>query len=224
MYGVSSQGSGMRRPPGCSIRAERTVGRVRGLMQDAPLTLDHFFRRGERLFASKEVRTAMPGGGMQVRTYGEWAVRSRRVATVLDQLGVSADGRVGSFAWNTGDHLDLWYSVPCSGRVLHTLNIRLFPEQLTYVVNHAEDEVIFVNRSLAKLLFPLLPTFKTVRHIVVMDDGAGDVPDVPSGIEVHDYEALLAGAQPHELGVVRDESTAAAMCYTSGTTGNPKGV
>ncbi|MCU1374522.1 MAG: long-chain fatty acid--CoA ligase [Actinomycetia bacterium] len=191
-------------------------------MQESALTLDHFFRRGERLFAGKEILTAMPDG-VQRRTYGEWADRSRRVGGVLDQLGVTASGRVGSFAWNTGDHLDLWYSVPCSGRVLHTLNIRLFPEQLTYIVNHAEDEVIFVNRSLAALLFPLVPTFKTVRHIVVMDDGRGEVPPL-EGVEVHDYEALLAGAQPAGLDVVRDENRAAAMCYTSGTTGNPKGV
>jgi fatty-acyl-CoA synthase len=195
---------------------------MQGLMQDTPLTLDHFFQRGERLFASKEVVTAMPDG-LQRRTYAEWADRSRRVATVLDQLGISADGRVGSFAWNTGDHLDLWYSVPCSGRVLHTLNIRLFPEQLTYIVNHAADEVIFANRSLLGLLAPLVPTFTTLRHLVVMDDGMGEVPDI-SGVEVHDYEALLAGAEPHPLEVVRDEDTAAAMCYTSGTTGNPKGV
>jgi fatty-acyl-CoA synthase len=195
---------------------------MHGLMQETPLTLDHFFRRGERLFATKEVLTATPDG-LQRRTYAQWADRSRRVATVLDQLGVSADGRVGSFAWNTGDHLDLWYSVPCSGRVLHTLNIRLFPEQLSYIVNHAADEVIFANRSLLGLLAPLIPTFTTVRHLVVMDDGVGQVPEI-TGVDVHDYEALLAGAEPHPLEVVRDENQAAAMCYTSGTTGNPKGV
>src|SRR5438105_9932190 len=167
-------------------------------MQETPLTLDHFFRRAERLFPTKEVRTALPGGGLQVRTYGEWAGRSRRVVTVLDQLGISASGRVGTFAWNTGDHLDLWYSVPCAGRVLHTLNVRLFPEQLVYIINHAEDEAVFVSRSLARLLFPLLASCPTVRHVVVMDDGAGEVPDAP-GVEVHDYEALLGGAVPGDM-------------------------
>jgi fatty-acyl-CoA synthase len=106
--------------------------------------------------------------------------------------------------------------------VLHTLNIRLFPEQLSYIVNHAEDEVIFVDRSLAALLFPLLPTFSTVKHLVVMDDGKGDVPDA-NGLPLHDYEALLADASPVGF-QVDDESAAASMCYTSGTTGNPKGV
>src|SRR5437588_7125688 len=182
---VSSHDRGTRRSSRCSTgrslqsRQIRTSGGgMRGLMQETQLTLDHFFRRGERLFPNKEILTAMPGGAMQRRTYREWADRSRRVGGVLDQLGVSASGRVASFAWNTGDHLDLWFSVPCSGRVLHTLNLRLYPEQLTFIVNHAEDEVIFLNRSVAALLFPLVPTFKTVRHLVVMDDGAGDVPDV----------------------------------------------
>src|SRR6185503_1224543 len=96
---------------------------MRGLMQETPLTLDHFFRRGERLFPNKEIVTAMPGGVMQRRTYGQWADRSRRVGGILDDLGVAASARVASFAWNTGDHFDLWYSVPCSGRVLHTLNL-----------------------------------------------------------------------------------------------------
>ena len=107
--------------------------------------------------------------------------------------------------------------------MLHTLNIRLFPEQLTYIVNHAEDEVIFVDRSLCGLLFPLLPTFKTVKHLVVMDDGKGEVPQDTGGCGVHDYEALLADAEPVEFDV-DDECRAASMCYTSGTTGNPKGV
>ena len=196
---------------------------MRGLMQETPLTLDHFFRRGERLFPNKEIVTALPGGVMQRRTYGQWADRSRRVGGILDDLGIAESARVASFAWNTGDHFDLWYSVPCSGRVLHTLNLRLFPEQLSYIVNHAEDEVIFVNRSVAALLFPLVPTFKTVKHLIVMDDGTGDVPDV-GGVEVHQYEELLAAASPAELDVVKDEGRAAAMCYTSGTTGNPKGV
>ncbi len=99
---------------------------------------------------------------------------------------------MATFAWNTARHLELYFAAPCSNRVLHTLNIRLFPEQLTYIVNHAEDEVIFVDRSLAPLLWPLLPTFDTVKHLVVMDDGKGEVPRDANGITVHDYEGLLA--------------------------------
>ena len=121
---------------------------------------------------------------------------------MLDALGISADGRVATFAWNTARHLELYFAAPCTGRVLHTLNIRLFPEQLTYIANHAEDEVIFVDRSLTGLLWPLLKTFDTVRHIVVMDDGKGDIPERGAdGFELHDYEELLAAASPVEFGV-----------------------
>ncbi len=189
-------------------------------MQDRPLTLNHIFERAERLAPTKEVVTAT-ADGMERTTYAEWAARTRRLAGALDALGISADGRVATFAWNTARHLELYFGAPCSGRVLHTLNIRLFPEQVTYIVNHAEDEVIFVDRSLLGLLGPLLPTFETVRHLVVMEDG-GQGPD-PEGWELLDYESLIAEATPAEF-TVDDEWRAASMCYTSGTTGNPKGV
>jgi fatty-acyl-CoA synthase len=196
---------------------------MKGLMQDHPLTLVHFFDRAERLFPDKTVTTATGTGDRQRLPYGEWAARTRRLGGLLDSLGLSADGRVATFAWNTARHLELYFAAPCTGRVLHTLNIRLFPEQLTYIVNHAEDEVIFVDRSLTPLLFPLLKTFSTVKHLIVMDDGRGDVPDDSNGLPLHDYETLLADASPVEFHV-DDENAAASMCYTSGTTGNPKGV
>src|SRR5438874_2622087 len=192
---------------------------MQGLMQDYPLTLPHIFHRAERLFPSKEIVTAT-ATGRERTTYGQWAERTRRLAGALDDLGVSADGRVGTFAWNSAKHLELYFAVPCSGRVLHTLNIRLFPEQLTYIVNHAEDEAIFIDRSLIGLLWPLVEEFETVKHYVVIDDGTGDVPDDPRIVQ---YEDLLGAAEPVEFRV-DDENRAAAMCYTSGTTGNPKGV
>jgi fatty-acyl-CoA synthase len=192
---------------------------MQGLMQDYPLTLPHFFQRAERLFPAKTVATATPTG-IERTTYGEWAARTRRLGGALDALGVSDDGRVASFAWNTARHLELYYAVPCTGRVLHTLNIRLFAEQLTYIVNHAEDEVIFADRSLMALLAPLLDTFKTVKHVVVMDDGKGDVPDDP---RIVGYDEVTAGAPMVDFHV-DDEDRAGSMMYTSGTTGNPKGV
>jgi fatty-acyl-CoA synthase len=196
---------------------------MHGLMQDFPLTLPHLHSRAERLFADKVVVTVM-AGGKETTTYGEWADRTRRLGGVLDTLGISGDGRVATFGWNTGRHLELYFAAPCTNRVLHALNIRLFPEQLVYVANHAEDEVVFIDKSLAGLAWPLFEQFKTVRHIVVMDDGApGDLPDPPDGKEVHDYEGLLADASPVAFRV-DDENQAASMCYTSGTTGNPKGV
>jgi fatty-acyl-CoA synthase len=192
---------------------------VEGLMQDYPLTVPMIFRRAERLYGAKEIVTATTAG-LERSTVAEWAARTRRLGGALDDLGLSDDARVGTFAWNNAHHLECYFAIPGTGRVLHTLNIRLFPEQVTYMVNHAEDEAIFVDRSLLGVLWPLVDTFKTVRHIVVMDDGTGEVPDDP---RVLDYETLIAAAEPAEWRVT-DENQAAAMCYTSGTTGNPKGV
>ncbi|MCE0768754.1 long-chain fatty acid--CoA ligase [Pseudonocardia kujensis] len=193
-----------------------------GLMQDRPLALTHVFHRAEQLFGHKRLITAL-ASGERVTTVADWAVRVRRLATVLDSLGLSADARVGTFCWNTDRHLELYLAAPCTGRVLHTLNIRLFPEQLVYIVNHADDEVVFVDRSLLPQLWPLVDKFETVRHIVVIDDGADH--EIPADPRVRDYEELLAAAEPFAgRFVVEDENSAAAMCYTSGTTGNPKGV
>src|SRR3954453_2710870 len=193
---------------------------MRGLMQDVPLTVDMIFRHAEMHHGDVPIVTNNPSGKVR-STYSEWADRTRRLGGVLDALSVSADGRVGTFAWNSARHLELYFAAPCTGRVLHTLNIRLFPEQLTYIANHAEDEVVFVDRTVLPLLWPLIDTMKTVQHVVVMDDGGdNEVPDDP---RVLDYEALLADAQPVDFHVT-DEGSAAYMCYTSGTTGNPKGV
>ena len=196
---------------------------MNGLMQDVPLTLVHAFERCERLFGSKTVTTATADGSATM-TYKEWADRTRRLGGVFDALGLSSEARVGTFGWNTGRHLELYFAAPCSGRVLHTLNIRLFAEQLVYIANHAEDEAVFCDRSLLPILWPMIDEMKTVRQVVVMDDsGAGAGPDIPDDPRVSDYEALLADATPAEWHVT-DERQAASMCYTSGTTGNPKGV
>ena len=191
-------------------------------MQDVPMTITHLFDRAEQYHGHKTIVTAT-GTGRERTNYAAWAERTRRLGGVLDALGISADGRVATFAWNTARHLELYFAAPCTGRVLHTLNIRLFPDQLTYIVNHADDEVIFVDRSLLGLLAPLLPTFERLRHLVLMDDGRGEIPADLAGHDLLDYEELLAAASPVEFSV-DDEYRAASMCYTSGTTGNPKGV
>src|ERR671910_3713394 len=193
---------------------------MRGLMQDYPLTVDSMFRHVEQHHGDGTIVTNNPGGVTRT-TYAEWAQRTRRLGGVLDTLDISADGRVGTFAWNSARHLELYFGAPSTGRVLHTLNVRLFPEQLTYIANHAEDEVIFVDRSVLGILWPLIDTMKTVKHVVIMDDG-GDA-EIPDDARVLDYETLLADAEPVEFHV-DDENLAASMCYTSGTTGNPKGV
>ena len=193
---------------------------MRGLMQDYALTLPTVFDRFERLFGDKQLvwNTATERKRTSI---AEWTDRTRRIGGVLDGLGVPADARVGTFAWNTADHLSLYWAAPCTGRILHTLNIRLFPEQLTFVVNHAEDDVVFVDRSLLGAFWKLAGTFGSVRHVVVMDDGAPtEIPDDP---RIHLLDDLLADAPPVRF-AADDENQAASMCYTSGTTGSPKGV
>jgi fatty-acyl-CoA synthase len=196
---------------------------LEGLMQDDfPLTLHHPLHRMRSVHPSAEVVTLTDHGTVRA-SYGQVAERTDRLARVLERLGVKQGDRVGTFAWNNQRHLELYMAVPCLGAVLHTLNIRLFAEQLTYIVNHAEDGVIFVDDSLVPILAELAPTFKGVRHYVVMGDGdCGSLPDALR------YEELLEQvdsdpAHPFEYPEV-DERQAAALCYTSGTTGNPKGV
>ena len=193
---------------------------MRGLMQDYALTLPTVFDRFERLFGDKELVWSTATERRRT-SIAEWTDRTRRIGGVLDALDVPPDARVGTFAWNTADHLSLYWAAPCTGRILHTLNIRLFPEQLTYVVNHAEDDVVFVDRSLLGAFWKLVDSFRSVRRVVVMDDGAPtEIPDDP---RIHLIEDLLADAPPVRF-AIDDENQAASMCYTSGTTGNPKGV
>ncbi|MFD1051427.1 AMP-binding protein, partial [Kibdelosporangium lantanae] len=145
------------------------------------------------------------------------------MADVLDRLDVPGDARVGTFAWNSQRHVELYMAVPCTGRVLHTINHRLFGEQIRYIVNDAADDVLFVDRSILATIWPLVDDFPTVRHIVVMDDG--DPTPLPDDPRILDYEQLLSQARPKPGDfTVGDENRAASLCYTSGTTGNPKGV
>jgi fatty-acyl-CoA synthase len=193
---------------------------LEGLMQnDFPLTLQHARRRMRDCHPAAQVVTLTEGGPVRA-SFGEVNERVDRLARVLGRLGIGDGDRVGTFAWNNQRHFELYMAIPCVGAVLHTLNIRLFAEQLTYIVNHAEDQVIFVDDSVVPLLEPLAPTFKGVRHFVVMGDG--DAGSLPNALR---YEELLeeAGPGPYEYPEL-DERQAAALCYTSGTTGNPKGV
>jgi fatty-acyl-CoA synthase len=196
-------------------------GALRGLMQDDfPLTLHHILRRLRSGGPQAEVVTLGEEGVRTRVSYGESAERIDRLARVLTRLGVQQGDRVGTFAWNNQRHFELYFAIPCVGAVLHTLNIRLFEEQLTFIVNHAEDRVIFVDASLVPLLERLAPSFEGVRNYVVM--GEGDPGSLPNALS---YEELLEQAGPGAYDYPEvDERQAAALCYTSGTTGNPKGV
>jgi len=195
---------------------------MRGLMMDYQLTVRHILERANSLFPRKEVVSRV-GDGVTRATYGEVYRRVHRLAGALRKLGVGPGDRVASFAWNHQRHLELYLAAPCMGAVLHTLNFRLFPDQIAYIVNHAGDQVILVDPLVISLLEPLADKLGQVQHIVVMGDEPSGLDRV-AGRPAHDYEALLAAAPPEYPFPDLDEETAAAMCYTSGTTGNPKGV
>ena len=195
---------------------------MRGLMQDRPLTLSHIFHRAEQMFGDARIITAGEGAD-RVTPLRDWAVRVRRLAAALDALGASPDARIGTLGMNTQAHLEVYYAAPLTGRVLHTINMRLTPDHLAYVINHAEDEVVIVDRGLAHLLAEVVDRVPSVAHWVVIDDGSG--APLPAGASFIDYEELLAANPPREgLFEVDDEYRASGLCYTSGTTGEPKGV
>ena len=197
------------------------VPAVEGLMQDYELSLQHVLWRIERLHQKKEVVTKRDHGMHRI-TNGEMVPRINRLAGALKRLGVKPGDRVATLAWNNYRHLELYYAVPCMGAVLHTLNLRLFSQHLEFIVNDAEDKVIFVDQNLVPLLKPLAGKIPTVTTIVLMTDGA-PAGDHELG-EMLDYETLLAAESDDYPWPKLSERMAAAMCYTSGTTGNPKGT
>jgi fatty-acyl-CoA synthase len=195
-----------------------------GLMQDDfPLTLHHILRRVRSYNHGAELVTLTDEGIVRRAAHAEMAERIDRLARALGRLGVQPGDRVGTFAWNNQRHFELYFAIPCVGAVLHTLNIRLFEDQLTYIVNHAEDKVIFVDDSLVPVIEKLAPSFTSVTRFVVMSEGEpSGVGRLPNALS---YEELLEEAGPGGFDYPEvDERQAAALCYTSGTTGNPKGV
>ena len=190
-----------------------------GLMMDYPLTLTHILERSAKIYPRRQIASRAPDGSMHHYTYRDFHQRVHRIAHALQGLGVQAGDRIGTLCWNSSRHLELYFAIPCAGFVLHTLNLRLAPEQLTYIINHAEDRVIFVDASLLSVLEPIRSELKSVTRIIVLKDVMSEPGDML------DYEALLARA-PDQLypWPQLDENAAAAMCYTSATTGDPKGV
>ncbi|MBY8344006.1 long-chain fatty acid--CoA ligase [Streptomyces spinosirectus] len=194
-----------------------------GLMQPRPLTIAHILERAERLYAHKPVVVA----GTERLTYADVARNTRRLATALDRLHVPVGARVATFASNNRRHLELYLAVPVTKRVLHTINIRLSPEHLEYIVNHAEDDVVFVDRDLLPRIWPSADRMPGVRHWVVLPDGSDTA--IPADPRILHYDELLAGADPftgsfEDTFTLADEQLASGLCYTSGTTGRPKGV
>lgn len=191
-------------------------------MQDVPLTIAAIMRYACDLHGDRKVTTAT-GDGYRHTTVREVGEQAARLANALRRIGITGDQRVATFMWNNAEHLTAYMSVPSMGAVLHTLNIRLSPEQIAFIANEAEDQVIIADLSAAGQLAPVLPLLETVHTVIAV--GEGDIDALTeSGKTVLRYDEVLAAESPEFDWPDLDEKSAAAMCYTSGTTGNPKGV
>jgi len=189
-----------------------------GRMMPFPLTLTHLLDRARRHYPDREVVSRAPDGSIHRHTWGHVHARSCQLAHALARLGVRPGDRVGTLAWNHHRHLEAYFAVPMMGAVVHTLNLRLHPSELAYIARHAEDSVVLVDRSLLPLYDKVAPSVPGIRHVVVMPD-AGPAPE-----GMLDYEALIAREPTGYDWPQLDEDAACTICYTSGTTGNPKGV
>jgi len=191
-------------------------------MQDVPLQMRRILQYGTSFHGRSRVATAL-AGGVSDASYATVGANAARLAHALRALGVREGDRVGTFMWNNQQHLEAYFAVPCMGAVVHPLNIRLAGDQVCYVANHAEDRVVIVDATLLPAFAPLLPALKTVEHVVV--NGAADGTALDAGqVAVHDYDSLVATFPDSFPWPDVEERSAAAMCYTSGTTGDPKGV
>jgi len=193
-----------------------------GLMQDWPLTVDKILDHAKNWHPNREVVTRSVEGPIERTTYGAIHGRAKRVSNALKAWGVQPGDRIATLAWNTADHIETWYGIMGIGAVCHTLNPRLFPEQLVYIINHAADRMIFVDLTFVPLLDAILPHCPSVERVVIMTD-ADHKPQTRLPV-VECYETVLEqSSEDIEWGGF-DEQTACGLCYTSGTTGNPKGV
>ena len=194
-----------------------------GLMQDRPLLIQQLIDHAARNHGDTEIVSRTLEGGIHRYTYKDARVRAKKMAEALLALGIEPGDRIGTLAWNGYRHFELYYGISGMGGVCHTINPRLFPEQIVYIVNHAEDQLLFVDINLLPLVEKLHSQFKTVRHVVAMTDRA----HLPKDVKIPNllvYEELIADKPGAYEWPVFDERTASSLCYTSGTTGNPKGV
>ena len=193
-----------------------------GLMQDWPLTVDKILDHAKNWHPNGEVVTRSIEGPIERTTYGAIHGRAKRVSNALKAWGVQPGDRVATLAWNTADHIETWYGIMGIGAVCHTLNPRLFPEQLVYIINHAADRIIFVDLTFVPLLDAILPHCPSVERVVIMTDH-DHMPQTKLPV-VECYETVLEQSSEDVTWGGFEESTACGLCYTSGTTGNPKGV
>ena len=195
---------------------------MQGLMQDRPLLISSLIDHANAFHADAEIVSRTVEGPVHRCTYGDIHRRSRQVANALNALGIKPGDRIATLAWNGFRHMELYYGVSGAGAVLHTINPRLFPEQIAFIANHAEDQYVFFDLTFAPLIEKLGPSMKSVKGFVAMTDRAHMPPIGVSNLIC--YEELVGAQSSDYEWPVFDERTASSLCYTSGTTGNPKGV
>ena len=192
---------------------------LQGLTQDYQLTIPAILKRADELYGEREIVTRRPDKSFHRYTYADFVSRTKKLTVALKGLGVESGDRVGTLAWNAYQHLEAYFGVPCSGGVVHTLNPRLHEDDLAYIANHAEDKVFMVDEPLLPIFEKFRENAETVQHVIVFNYGDEPVPD-----GMISYEELIEGADAGDFEYPEfDERQAAALCYTSGTTGRPKG-
>lgn len=194
---------------------------MHGLMMDTQMSIASILQHAEKVHQNAEIVSRKPEGGIFKYTYADAGKRARQAAKVLSELGVKQQDRVATLAWNSHRHFELYFGVSGSGAVLHTVNPRLFPEQIIYILNHAEDEVLFLDIQFVPIIEAIRDKLPLLKHIVLMVD-KDNMPQ--SSLDLLCYEELLAAQDDNYEWPEFDENLAATLCYTSGTTGNPKGV
>ncbi|MDI1363283.1 MAG: AMP-binding protein, partial [bacterium] len=202
---------------------------MQGLMQHGALTVDKIIDHAAQWHGGREVVTRSVEGPIVRTTYGQIRDRAKRVSNALLSLGIKPGDRVATLAWNTGRHMEAWYGIMGIGAVCHTLNPRLFPEQIAWIADHAGDRVLFTDLTFLPIVAAILPKVPSIEHVVVFTDGAHMPAFAPAGEAphfkgVHCFETLIDSHGADCAWGGFDEGTAAGLCYTSGTTGDPKGV
>ncbi|MCF8587139.1 long-chain fatty acid--CoA ligase [Gordonia liuliyuniae] len=195
---------------------------IQSTMQHGALTISSLVEYSRRIFPEARIRT-WTGEGFRDVSFSDIGDTGAKIANALAKLGIERGDRVATFMWNNNEHQAIYAGVPSMGAVLHTLNLRLSPEQAVFIINHADDKVIFVDATVAPMLSQYLPGTPNVQHVIVVN-GPVDAIDAPEGITVHQFDELIADEATTYAWPEIDENDAAVMCYTSGTTGDPKGV
>jgi 3-(methylthio)propionyl---CoA ligase len=193
-----------------------------GQMMSKPLLISSLIEHAERYHGEAEIQSVKTGGGLETSSWGQVARNARAMASALTALGLAPQARCGTIAWNNRRHLELYFGISGGGFVCHTINPRLFPQQLVYILNHAEDKVLFIDKTFVPLIAAIRDQLEHLEHIVLMEAHDAEAEKALPGLKF--YDDLVASGDPAFAWPELDENTASSLCYTSGTTGNPKGV